>query len=78
MYIEMSEQHSIAEARSNLRRFSEAWDEFANGIDIPALEIDPDEVFAGVREQAPGRERLGAEVDADPRRSLWVGGGQRD
>lgn len=89
----MGEQHSIAEARSNLpglirkaesgeaveltrrgegvavligrrqyerlvsrsQRFSEAWDAFARTVELADLEIDPDEVFADVRDDAPGR-----------------------
>ncbi|MEK6373706.1 MAG: type II toxin-antitoxin system prevent-host-death family antitoxin [Acidobacteriota bacterium] len=90
----MGEQHSIADARSNLpklvrraesgeaveltrrgegvavligrkqyqrlvsrsRRFSEAWDEFERHVNLADLEIDPDEIFAGVRDEAPGRD----------------------
>ena len=90
----MSEQHSIAEARSSLprlvreaesgkaveltrrgesvavligrkqyqrlvsrsRRFSDAWDDFAREVDLANLAIDPDEVFADVRDDSPGRE----------------------
>ncbi len=90
----MGEQHSIAEARSNLpqlvrkaesgkaveltrrgegvavligrrqyerlvsrsRRFSEAWDDFRRDVDLAELEIDPDHVFAGARDEGPGRE----------------------
>ena len=90
----MSEQHSIAEARSNLpnlvkkaeegktveltrrgesvavligrkdydrlltrsSRFSNAWDEFVKHVQLAPLEIDPDEVFAGVRDNMAGRE----------------------
>jgi antitoxin Phd len=90
----VSEQHSIAEARSKLpqlvrdaeagraveltrrgesvavligrreyerlaarsRRFSEAWDDFRREIDLAELNIDPDQVFADVRDDAPGRE----------------------
>jgi prevent-host-death family protein len=89
----MSEQHSIAEARSSLprlvreaesgkaveltrrgegvavligrrqydrlisrsRSFSEAWDAFASEVDLASLDIDPDEIFGGVRDKAPGR-----------------------
>ena len=89
----MNEQHSIAEARSNLpdlvkkaeagraveltrrgepvavligrkeydrlltgsSRFSSAWDEFVKDADLASLEIDPGEVFAGVRDKTPGR-----------------------
>ena len=90
----MSEQHSIADARSHLpdlvrkaesgkaveltrrgelvavligrkeydrlisssRRFSEAWDGFLRDVDLAGLRIDPDDVFAEVREDAPGRD----------------------
>jgi len=90
----VKEQHSIAEARSNLpqlvrkaesgkpveltrrgesvavligrkqyerlvsksRRFSEAWDAFASEVSLADLQIDPDEVFADVRDRAPGRD----------------------
>ena len=90
----MGEQHSIAEARSNLpqlvrkaesgqaveltrrgegvavliglrqyerlvsrsRRFSEAWKDFSGSVDLASLAIDPDEVFAAVRDKAPGRD----------------------
>lgn len=38
------------------RRFSEAWDEFVRDVDPAALDIDPDEVFAGVRDTAAGRD----------------------
>ena len=38
------------------RTFSEAWDEFTREVDLQALNIDPDEVFAGVRDQAAGRD----------------------
>ena len=90
----MSEQHSIAEARSNppdlvkkaeagkaveltrrgepvavliglkeydrlltgSSRFSTAWDEFLQQVELASLEIDPTEVFADVRDKATGRE----------------------
>lgn len=38
------------------RRFSEAWDEFTRNVDVVALNLDPDEIFAGVREEDPGRD----------------------
>lgn len=41
---------------SRSRRFSEAWDDFVREIDLASLGIDPDEVFADVRDDAPGRE----------------------
>jgi prevent-host-death family protein len=90
----VAEQHSIAEARSNLpqlvrkaesgkaveltrrgegvavligrreydrlvspaRRFSEAWDDFSRNLNLSDLAIDPDEVFANVRDGASGRD----------------------
>ena len=38
------------------RRFSEAWSEFTQAVDLAALEIDPDEVFNDVRDPRPGRD----------------------
>lgn len=37
-------------------RFSEAWDAFLAGNDLTELDIDPDEIFAGVRDASPGRD----------------------
>ena len=48
------QQYERLVARS--RRFSEAWDAFAREVDLQGLAIDPDEVFAGVRDDAPGRD----------------------
>ncbi len=44
-----------AVAMTRPRRFSEAWDAFTREFDLRELKIDPDEVFAGVRDPAPGR-----------------------
>lgn len=41
---------------SRSRRFSEAWDEFTRTVELSELAIDPDEVFADVRDAAPGRD----------------------
>jgi prevent-host-death family protein len=41
---------------SKSRRFSEAWKEFASKVDLAELAIDPDEIFAGVRDKSPGRD----------------------
>lgn len=41
---------------SRSRRFSEAWNDFILEVDLTELEIDPDEVFAGARDDAPGRD----------------------
>ncbi|MDP9361089.1 MAG: type II toxin-antitoxin system Phd/YefM family antitoxin [Acidobacteriota bacterium] len=41
---------------SRSRRFSEAWDDFVREIELASLGIDPDEVFADVRDDAPGRD----------------------
>jgi prevent-host-death family protein len=37
-------------------RFSEAWDDFRRDVDLSTLDIDPDQVFANVRDDLPGRE----------------------
>ena len=36
--------------------FGEAYSEFRRQLEQQALELDPDEVFADVRDQTPGRE----------------------
>jgi prevent-host-death family protein len=36
-------------------RFPEAWAEFTRDVDLAELDIDPDEVFANVRDRSPGR-----------------------
>jgi antitoxin Phd len=41
---------------SRSRGFSEAFDEFASEVDLAELDIDPDEVFGGIRDPAPGRD----------------------
>ncbi len=41
---------------SRKRRFSEVWDEFRHAIDVPELDIDPDETFGGLRDAVPGRD----------------------
>jgi prevent-host-death family protein len=38
------------------RGFWEAYEEFRREFDLARLGIDPDEVFAGVRDTSPGRE----------------------
>ena len=38
------------------RRFSEAWDEFRREVDLSELELDPEEIFSGVRDDEPGRD----------------------
>jgi prevent-host-death family protein len=38
------------------RGFSEAYEEFTREIDLDELAIDPDELFAGARDQSHGRE----------------------
>ncbi len=37
------------------RDFSEAWDEFTREFELSTLEIDPDEIFRGVRDSGPRR-----------------------
>ena len=41
---------------SKHRRFVEAYEKFAREFDLPALGIDPDEVFSGARDETRGRE----------------------
>jgi cellobiose PTS system EIIB component len=36
--------------------FGRAWEKFARDVDLRQANIDPDEVFADVRDDAPGRE----------------------
>ncbi len=38
------------------RRFSEAWNDFAQEVDLRELHLDPDEIFGGVRDRRPGRD----------------------
>jgi prevent-host-death family protein len=38
------------------RRFSEAWDEFVQGVDVAGLDLDPDQIFAVARDDGPGRD----------------------
>lgn len=37
------------------RSFRDAYDDFTRDFELAALEIDPDEIFAGVRDTSPGR-----------------------
>jgi prevent-host-death family protein len=39
------------------RSFSSAWDQFAQHVDLSELDIDPNEVFADVRDKTPGRDQ---------------------
>lgn len=41
---------------SRQRRFSEAYGEFTRDIDLEELAMDPEEIFAGVRDEIRGRE----------------------
>ncbi len=41
---------------SRHRRFSEAYLDFTRDINLEELAIDPDDVFAGVRDETRGRE----------------------
>lgn len=38
------------------RRFSEAWEDFRSEVDLSELDIDPEEVFASVRDTTTGRD----------------------
>lgn len=37
-------------------RFSAAWDAFRAEVDVASLAIEPEEIFADVRSDSPGRE----------------------
>jgi len=41
---------------SGSRRFSEAWQEFTRHVDLKDLQLNPDQIFLGVREPSPGRD----------------------
>jgi prevent-host-death family protein len=41
---------------SRSRRFSDAWAEFARDPEFADVEVDPDEVFGGVRDASLGRD----------------------
>ena len=41
---------------SDYRRFSQAYEDFAREVDLEELALDPDELFAGARENLQGRE----------------------
>lgn len=36
--------------------FAETYREFSKTFDLPELDLDPDELFAGARDASPGRE----------------------
>jgi prevent-host-death family protein len=38
------------------RTFADAWEEFSRTVDLRLANIDPDEVFSDVRDDAPGRD----------------------
>lgn len=39
-----------------LRRFSEAWADFARSVELRKLQIDPENVFGDTRDLRPGRQ----------------------
>ena len=49
-------RRQYARLTSRHRRFSEAYGEFAEEVNLAELAIDPDEVFAGVRDDTRGRD----------------------
>jgi len=38
------------------RTFGDAWEKFSRSVDLRQANIDPDEIFADVRDDAPGRD----------------------
>jgi len=49
-------RQQYARLTSRHRRFSEAYGDFTRDIGLKELAIDPEEVFAGVRDETRGRE----------------------
>ena len=47
-------RRQYARLTSSYRRFSEAYGEFTENVNLAELAIDPDEVFAGVRDATRG------------------------
>lgn len=45
-----------ARLATHARRFSEAWNEFTEEIELSELAIDPDEIFNDVRDSRAGRD----------------------
>ncbi len=41
---------------SHYRSFSEAYRQFCADVNLEELAVDPDELFAGIRDELPGRE----------------------
>ena len=41
---------------SGRRSFADAWADFVRDVDLRDLQIDPDEIFAGVRDDSSGRD----------------------
>lgn len=41
---------------TNRRGFTAAYRDFLEAVDLSELDLDPDELFEGVRDKAPGRE----------------------
>jgi prevent-host-death family protein len=41
---------------SSRRSFGDAYADFLREVDVPSLEIDPDDVFGPARDRSPGRD----------------------
>lgn len=48
--------HVFERLAAGRRGFSEAYREFADSVDLRELELDPEELFGDLREEASGRE----------------------
>ena len=48
--------HVFERLTAGQRGFSEAYREFADAVDLRELELDPEELFGDLREEAAGRE----------------------
>ena len=49
-------QKAFERLAAGRHRFTEAYEAFAREADLPALALNPDEVFGTVRDAAPGRD----------------------
>ena len=49
-------QRTFERLTAGRRSFAEAYREFKTTVDLAELDLDPDEIFAGVRDTTPGRQ----------------------
>lgn len=49
-------RHRFEQLASNYSGFAEAYRTFAESVDLAKLDLDPDQLFSGVRADTPGRD----------------------